>query len=637
MNSSILAFCLGVALLAPLTASAVSICLDPGHGGSDPGAVGCGLQEDNINLDTCLRLKDLLQGAGLTVLMTRSTDTYVSLQSRTDYANAHSVDRFVSIHSNSADPPGTGIETFCYTTPSAASKDLRNKIQEEMVAAWPLTNRGVKTANFAVLRETNMPATLTELAFINKCTPDAEYLSSTTHRQEAAQAHLQAILRHLGINPVQNGTMMGAVFEDHGSGTVDMSTRLPGAQVTVPETGDSAIAQGSGAIWSFSLPAGAYTFHASLAGYSDAERKCTVTANAEEWCSIGLVKQTPPDAGPVDGGAQDAGGEPSAPDGGTPDSGGGSEEDAVEGGCGCGAAGSGMADQALLLAGLAALGIFARRRFLILAAVLLLGASAGAQQAIPAREVPPFARLFNVQVQAEGDFLAPLLAPDGHRLVFSVPGFTALFVRDLGSGQTTVLSERSGAGYLPLWRADSSALGLRLRGQEFSGAPMNLVDLAGQALGPWEARPGLSVLQRDDQIWLRGPDGERRISLGADRYFAPQLAPDGRHVVYNGLSEGLLVFRIADGRTFALGSGNHPAFSGDGRLLAFDRTGDDGHRLTAGELLLTDLQSGDLRTAPLTSTADRIEQYPSLSGDGGTVAFSAGGRIFTAELVLTDR
>src|SRR5690606_1620420 len=119
--------------LASAPAAAVDVCIDPGHGGGDPGAVGCGLQEKNININTSTRLKDLL-APHATVFMTRTGDSSVSLSARTNYANGQGADRFVSIHSNAASVVATGIETFSHPQGSATSHDLRNKIQARMIA-----------------------------------------------------------------------------------------------------------------------------------------------------------------------------------------------------------------------------------------------------------------------------------------------------------------------------------------------------------------------------------------------------------------------------------------------------------------------------------------------------------------------
>lgn len=280
-------------LLAPSAfAQGQLICIDPGHGGSDPGAVGCGLNEDEINLDTSLKLRTLLQSVGFRVEMTRTTDTAVTLAQRSSYANSIGADRFVSIHTNAGG--GTGIETYCYITSTTSSPGwgLASLIQEEMLDAWPLNDRRVKKADFHVLRETNMPATLTELAFIDSpgCA-DATYLGSGTHRQEAAVAHQRAVQRHYGMMPgggtTTQGTARGVIFQDTGAGTSDMSTRIEGATVTVVETNATVTTDANGN-WLFTLDPGTYTVKATKAGFQDNQRTCEVTSGGTAWCSFGM-------------------------------------------------------------------------------------------------------------------------------------------------------------------------------------------------------------------------------------------------------------------------------------------------------------------------------------------------------------
>jgi N-acetylmuramoyl-L-alanine amidase len=199
---------LAIALAPRLSAAQPRIVIDPGHGGTDPGGVGNGLQEKNVVLDTAKRFRSLVdrdtadtRGGGRWVtLMTRTTDVFVSLSARTTFSNNQDADRFMSIHSNAfSDPAAHGTETFSFfDTGTGAS--LRNLVQSEMIAAWGLTNRGVKTANFAVLRDTVAPAELHELAFITNAT-DVTHLASATERQKAAVAHLRALQRHFGITP----------------------------------------------------------------------------------------------------------------------------------------------------------------------------------------------------------------------------------------------------------------------------------------------------------------------------------------------------------------------------------------------------------------------------------------------------
>jgi N-acetylmuramoyl-L-alanine amidase len=192
--------CGSVALAQP------KICIDPGHGGSDPGAVGNGLQEAAVVLDTGLRFRNWLNldtqdgagGGSWNVIMTRTTDTTVSLSGRTTFANNNGANRFMSIHANAfSSSSANGIETYSATNGSSTSHDLRNKVYEEATAMWPLTKRGTKTANFYVLVNTSMPSELHEMAFITNAT-DASYLGSSSHRDNHAKSEMWALQRHYG-------------------------------------------------------------------------------------------------------------------------------------------------------------------------------------------------------------------------------------------------------------------------------------------------------------------------------------------------------------------------------------------------------------------------------------------------------
>lgn len=200
-----------VALLAvcsvAVSAHAVTakICMDPGHGGSDPGAVGNGQQEKTNNLNTILKFNTYLindtnntaGGGSWSRVLTRSTDVYVSLQGRCDISNNNGANRFMSIHNNAFDGTAHGTETYSYAT-TGNGADLRNKIQSRMLAAWARTDRGVKTANFYVLVNTVASATLSELAFIDNA-GDSVYTGSSTHQGTAARAHLYALQVHYGL------------------------------------------------------------------------------------------------------------------------------------------------------------------------------------------------------------------------------------------------------------------------------------------------------------------------------------------------------------------------------------------------------------------------------------------------------
>jgi N-acetylmuramoyl-L-alanine amidase len=199
---------LGLALIPSLASAQRRIVIDPGHGGTDPGGAGNGLQEKAIVLDVATRFKSLLDadtadtrgGGSWVALRTRTSDVFVSLAARASFSNSQGADRFMSIHSNAfTSTSANGTETFSFSEGGTGAA-LRNLVQSEMIAAWGLTNRGNKTANFAVLRDTAAPAVLHELAFITNTT-DAAKLASATERQRAAVAHLRAIQRHYGITP----------------------------------------------------------------------------------------------------------------------------------------------------------------------------------------------------------------------------------------------------------------------------------------------------------------------------------------------------------------------------------------------------------------------------------------------------
>lgn len=190
--------CLALAASAHF-ASGTKICLDPGHGGSDPGAVGYGLQEKTVNLDVSNRAYSLFVLEGATTYRTRSTDVFVSLSGRTTYANNNGVHRFISMHNNAFNGTARGTETFCHTS-LGTSADLRNKVNAEIVQHIGTINRGVKTATFYVLAYTNMPAILSESAFIDNYY-DNLILANASKRQEIARAHLHGTQSHYGITP----------------------------------------------------------------------------------------------------------------------------------------------------------------------------------------------------------------------------------------------------------------------------------------------------------------------------------------------------------------------------------------------------------------------------------------------------
>jgi N-acetylmuramoyl-L-alanine amidase len=180
------------------------IVIDPGHGGKDPGAIGQkGTKEKDITLKVAITVASLLQQAGIATKLTRTSDVFVELDDRAKIANSFGANYFVSIHCNSAtDRSARGIETYCYQFGGDGEK-LAQSIQDELIKATGLTDRGVKAANFAVLRETKMPAVLTELAFISN--PEEEKLLADTEFQDkCAMAIAKGIGKVIGVQIKDN-------------------------------------------------------------------------------------------------------------------------------------------------------------------------------------------------------------------------------------------------------------------------------------------------------------------------------------------------------------------------------------------------------------------------------------------------
>lgn len=176
------------------------VCLDAGHGGADPGAVGPhDTKEKDVVLDITRKTGAILESHGVDVIYTRAEDKKVELAERTKIANAAKADLFVSIHANAASAmSANGQETFCYKTGTRAAT-LAQNIQNEIVAASGLKNRGVKTANYYVLVNSTMPAALVETAFISN--PEEEkLLKNSDWQQKTAVAIAKGILTTLGIS-----------------------------------------------------------------------------------------------------------------------------------------------------------------------------------------------------------------------------------------------------------------------------------------------------------------------------------------------------------------------------------------------------------------------------------------------------
>ncbi|MFC3801185.1 N-acetylmuramoyl-L-alanine amidase [Cohnella sp. GCM10012308] len=175
------------------------IVIDPGHGDGDPGGVGATNKlEKNFNLSLALKVEALLlREPAFQVLMTRRDDTFVPRPERASLANAANADAFVSIHANIADgkPTVRGTETYYYKNSGKALADIMHK---HVLGATGFTDRKVKNANYQVLRETTMPATLLEVGFLSNATEES-ILFSDSFQDLVAKAIVDGLKEYFGV------------------------------------------------------------------------------------------------------------------------------------------------------------------------------------------------------------------------------------------------------------------------------------------------------------------------------------------------------------------------------------------------------------------------------------------------------
>ncbi|PZN07655.1 MULTISPECIES: N-acetylmuramoyl-L-alanine amidase [Thermaerobacter] len=181
------------------------VFLDPGHGGRDPGALGHGLVEKDLNLAIALAVRRHLVRHGLTVRMSRTTDRTVPLRARTDQANAWGAHAFVSIHCNAhTEPSARGFEVWHSVLPTSPGRILARYLVQWLDRLTPLANRGARSRAgrggrdyYHVIRETRMPAVIVECGFLTN-PDDARYLGSAAGQAQVAEAIARGILQFFG-------------------------------------------------------------------------------------------------------------------------------------------------------------------------------------------------------------------------------------------------------------------------------------------------------------------------------------------------------------------------------------------------------------------------------------------------------
>lgn len=190
----------------------VKLYIDVGHGGTDPGAIGNGLKEKDLTLKIGFKIREMLkQYEGISVVMSRIGDATKSLATRTREANSIGADYFLSIHINSATKTSAhGWESFIFNdghqVKSSAFQNVLHTEVMKIIAPEGVHDRGKKQANFHVLRETKMPAVLTENLFI--VNPDeARKLKSDEFLNKLAQGHVNGLVKFLGLKKKGGATV----------------------------------------------------------------------------------------------------------------------------------------------------------------------------------------------------------------------------------------------------------------------------------------------------------------------------------------------------------------------------------------------------------------------------------------------
>jgi N-acetylmuramoyl-L-alanine amidase len=193
------------------------ICLDPGHGGKDPGYRVAKQEEQRYTLALAYELKEQLTRAGFNVALTRTTDAFVDLADRPAVARKMGADLFISLHFNATDgdrSAARGTEVYCLTPAGATStagngngatahaatgnrNDAKNlllawQMQKSLLHALGTEDRGVRRARFAVLRDAPMPAVLIEAGFLSHPVEGKKILDGA-YRREMAKAIVEGV------------------------------------------------------------------------------------------------------------------------------------------------------------------------------------------------------------------------------------------------------------------------------------------------------------------------------------------------------------------------------------------------------------------------------------------------------------
>lgn len=184
----------------PSSLKEATIVLDPGHGGTDVGALSTGedIYEKEVTLATAKAIQTALEAEGSTVILTRETDTSEALAEVVELSNETQADVFISLHYDSSEHSNeaTGTTTYYYY---AAYTQLAETINNQLATMLPLENRGVDYGNFQVLRENRQPSLLLELGYMNTDS-DVAVFNTPNYREKVAQAIVDGLTEYFQVS-----------------------------------------------------------------------------------------------------------------------------------------------------------------------------------------------------------------------------------------------------------------------------------------------------------------------------------------------------------------------------------------------------------------------------------------------------
>ncbi|MBU1671749.1 MAG: N-acetylmuramoyl-L-alanine amidase [Actinobacteria bacterium] len=175
------------------------VCIDPGHGARDTGALENGVAEKDVNLDIALRARRLLEEKGYRVVLTRDSDTNPSLAERCAIANGSGASVFVSIHNNARPPDVRGTTTYHFRD-STDGRLLAVYLQQEVVRSIERPDRGTRGSRLYVVANVSMPAALLEAVFLTD--PDeAALIKDPDFRERVAEGVAAGVEAYLKSVP----------------------------------------------------------------------------------------------------------------------------------------------------------------------------------------------------------------------------------------------------------------------------------------------------------------------------------------------------------------------------------------------------------------------------------------------------